>query len=100
MEFMPLRDALNTMRGGMPFTIKFVTLDKKRKTGGVFKTIEASMLKYTSDSTQKTKLKKNGTVASGQAFPKTISIWESAKRKYVEVHVRLIKEVNGKIITY
>ncbi len=104
MEFIPLREVLIEMRGGLPFTIKYVTLDKKRKTGGEFKRIEASMLKSESITALKgldtNRQKKAGAKSENKPFPKLISVWVAAKRRYTDIHVRLIKEFNGKIITY
>lgn len=83
MKLIPLKDAIEQMdQPASRFTLKFVTADRKRKTGGDILEVQGCKLRGCVDQRNATR---NIELPSGQI------------RK---VHIRLMLELNGSTIVY
>lgn len=98
MKFKPLSEAMKEIRSGALCEITYVTLDKKRKTGGEIVTLQCQMIKPPS--------KKDRFESQFQAdgktppYPKKINVFVHGKHRYTGVHPRLITHFNGVRILY
>ena len=88
-----LKEALSIIHGNQPFDVEFVTADKRRQTGGEFKTLTGCRINKKEQMTSGT-----GSKARNHYLHATRTIIP-AQGHPVDVHIFLITKINGKEVS-
>lgn len=88
MKIMALKECLQEMETGKPFTVTFVKADRKRNTGGELKTYENCRLHYS---------RKDSPANHYQHSTRNVMLQNGEIRK---IHIRLIVQFNNARVVY
>jgi hypothetical protein len=104
MEIIRLRDALDLMEKPTPFSIAFVTADKKRKTGGNLIRMENCLQSgYLSgkDPEERKDVEPSATTKNpNHSYNGTRNIFVKGATRLTKIHIRLITQFNNKKVVY
>lgn len=102
-ETITLREVLDWMDTGAPFSLAFVTSDDKRKSGGEWITVKNACKYQAFTREEQERLDKAqpkaGILKNPNHYENSTRNIELKNNEIRKVHIRLIRRFNGKIVT-
>lgn len=106
MQYTSIKDMINYMNAGKPFSLVYITYDSKTGRGGAVKKVQQAVKTFVNDSTINAEIKKdNNSVIYATKNPNhfangtiNIRVTAAGNADIRKVHVQLIRRFNGQIV--